>query len=143
MPDASFTAPTWPKFCGLDALGLGVTGQRREGERTVLACRAVEPDQWCHGCGGQGRPCGTIKRRLAHVPFGTRPTALVITVRRYRCAHCVRVWRQDTILAAPARAKISRAWVLWALEALVVEHLTVSRIAKRLDVAWDTANTVV
>jgi transposase len=33
--------------------------------------------------------------------------------------------------------------VRWALEALVVQHLTVARVAQALDVAWDTANDAV
>ena len=62
----------------------------------------------------------TVVRRLAHEPFGWRPTTLLVTVRRYRCTGCGRVWRQDTTAAAPPRAKISRAGLRWALEGLVV-----------------------
>jgi transposase len=53
------------------------------------------------------------------------------------------VWRQDTSQAAEPRAKISRAGLAWALVAVVVQHLTVSRIAEGLAVAWDTANDAV
>ncbi len=38
---------------------------------------------------------------------------------------------------------LSRRGLRWALEALVVQHLTVTRIAEGLDVAWDTANDAV
>ena len=66
-----------------------------------------------------------------------------MTVRRYRCTGCGRVWRQDTSKAAPPRARISRAGLRWALEALVCQHLTVARVADGLAVAWDTANDAV
>ena len=84
-----------------------------------------------------------VTRALAHEPFGWRPTTLLVRVRRYRCTGCRRVWRQDTSQAAEPRAKISRAGLAWALVALVVQHLTVSRIAEGLAVAWDTANDAV
>lgn len=82
-------------------------------------------------------------RRLAHEPFGWRPTLLLITVRRYRCAECGHVWRQDTSKAAEPRAKLSRRALRWALEGLVVAHLTVARIAEALAVSWNTANDAV
>ena len=53
------------------------------------------------------------------------------------------MWRQDTTAAAEPKAKLSRAAVRWALEALVVQHLTVARVAEGLAVAWDTANDAV
>ena len=64
-------------------------------------------------------------------------------VRRYRCGHCRRTWRQDTTNAAAPRAKISRGGVGWALKAIVVDHLTVSRAAAGLGVSWHTANTAI
>ena len=84
-----------------------------------------------------------VQRALAHEPFGWRPTTLLVTVRRYRCTGCGHVWRQDTTAAAAPRAKISRAGLRWALEGLVVAHLTVARVAEGLAVAWDTANDAV
>ena len=53
------------------------------------------------------------------------------------------MWRQDTTAAAEPKAKLSRAAVRWALEALVLQHLTVARVAEGLAVAWDTANDAV
>ena len=64
-------------------------------------------------------------------------------MRRYRCAGCGHVWRQDTTRAAEPRAKLSRRGLRWALEGIVVQHLTVARVAEGLDVAWDTANNAV
>jgi hypothetical protein len=53
------------------------------------------------------------------------------------------VWRHDTDQAAPARAKISRTGLAWALKALVVDHATISVIAAKLAVSWHTANDAI
>ena len=108
MPDASFACPDLTTFCGLDDLGLEVTGQRLEPDRAVLACRAVERDRWCRRCGCEGVPRDRVTRALAHEPFGWRPTTLLVTVCRYRCSGCFHVWRQDTSKAAEPRAKLTR-----------------------------------
>ncbi len=144
--DATFACPDLTTFCRLDGLGLEVTGQRLEPDRAVLACQVVSSDpgdRWCRRCGCEGTARDTVVRELAHEPFGWRPTTLAVTVRRYRCAGCRRVWRQDTTAVAEPKAKLSRAAVRWALEALVVQHLTVARVAQGLAVAWDTANDAV
>ncbi|WP_454778013.1 ISL3 family transposase [Georgenia muralis] len=143
MPDATFARPDLTTFARLDELGLDVVGQRLEPDRAVLACRVVEPDGWCRRCGCEGVPRDTVTRRLAHEPLGWRPTTLEITVRRYRCTGCGHVWRQDTTAAAEPRAKLSRRGLRWALEAIVVQHLTVARVAEGLGVSWNTANTAV
>ncbi|MDT7640021.1 MAG: hypothetical protein QOC83_4309, partial [Pseudonocardiales bacterium] len=64
-------------------------------------------------------------------------------VRRYRCTSCGHVWRQDTTLAAEPRAKLCRRGLRWALEAIVVQHLTIARVAEALGVAWNSANVAV
>ena len=143
MPHATFACPDLTTFARLDDLGLEVTGQRIEPDRAVLACRVVEDDDWCRRCGCQGRPRGSVIRRLAHEPFGWRPTELEITVRRYRCTGCGHMWRQDTTAAAEPRARLSRRAIRWALESLVIAHLTMARVAEGLAVAWGTANTAV
>jgi len=130
-------------FCRLNELGLEATGQRLEPAGAVLACRVVEPDRWCRRCGCEGTARGTVVRRLAHEPLGWRPTTLEVTVRRYRCTGCGHVWRQDTSLAAEPRAKLSRRGLAWALEGIVIAHLTVARVAEGLGVAWNTANDAV
>ena len=84
-----------------------------------------------------------MTRQLAHEPLGWRPTTLLVTIRRYRCTGCGHVWRQDTSLAAEPRAKLSRRGLRWALEGIVVAHLTVARVADGLGVAWNTANDAV
>ena len=143
MLDATFACPDLTTFCRLDELGLEVTGQRLEPDRAVLACRVVEPDQWCRRCGCEGAPRDSVVRRLAHEPWGWRPTTLLVTVRRYRCSECGHVWRQDMSRAAEPRAKLSRRGLRWALEGIVCQHLTVARVAEGLGVAWGTANDAV
>ena len=147
MPDATaeagFACPDLTTFARLDDLGLEVVGQRLDPGGAVLACRVVEPDLWCRRCGCEGTPRDTVLRRLAHEPWGWRPTTLLVTVRRYQCTGCEHVWRQDTSKAAAPRAKLSRRGLRWALEGIVCQHLTVARVAEGLGVAWNTANDAV
>ncbi|QBJ20475.1 ISL3 family transposase [Kocuria marina subsp. indica] len=143
MPHATFVSPDLTTFTRLDELGLEVIGQHVEPNQAVLACRVANPDPWCRRCGCEGTPRGSVVRRLAHEPFGWRPTVLLITVRRYRCSECGHVWRQDMSKAAEPRSKLSRRALRWALEALVVDHLTIARIAESLAVSWNTANDAV
>ena len=85
----------------------------------------------CRRCGAEGAVRDSVVRRLAHEPFGWRPTTLEVTL------------RQDTTAAAEPRAKISRGGLRWALVGIVCQHLTVARIAEALDVSWNCANTAV
>ena len=71
-----------------------------------------------------------MTRQLAHESLGWRPTTLLVRVCRYRCTGCGHVWRQDTSKPADPRAKLSRRGLRWALEGIVVQHLTVARIAQ-------------
>lgn len=120
-----------------------MTGQRLTADRVVLACRIAAEDRWCRRCGEEGSPRDSVTRTLAHEPFGWRPTTLLVTIRRYRCAGCACVWRQDTGVAAEPRARLSRRVLRWALEALVCQHLSVARVAEALAVSWNTADNAV
>ncbi|WP_026551087.1 ISL3 family transposase [Arthrobacter sp. Br18] len=143
MPNPTFTTPDLTTFCSLDELGLVAVGQHLDPNRAVLECRVVEPDGWCRRCGVEGVPRDTVVRELAHEPFGHRPTTLLVRVRRYQCSGCRRVWRQDTSKAARPREKISRGGLRWALAGVVVDHLTVTRVAAGLGVSWSAANDAV
>jgi len=143
VPHPTFTTPDVTSFCRLDELGLVAVGQRLEVDRAVIECRVLEPDRWCRRCGAEGVPRDTVTRRLAHEPFGHRPTVLVVRVRRYACSGCGRIWRQDTARVAPPRAKISHGGLGWALRGIVVDHLTVTRVAAGLGVSWSAANDAV
>lgn len=143
MLHATFATPDLTLFCRLNELGLEAVGQRIEPERAVIECRIAQRDPWCRGCGSQALSRGTDVRLLAHEPFGHRPTTLLVRVRRYKCAGCGRCWREDLTAAAPERAKLSRRGMRWALEGIVLDHLTVSRVAAGLGVSWHTANDAV
>ena len=142
-PAAGFTRADLTTFCRRGEPGLEVTGQRPEPGRAVLACRVPGPGQWCRRRGCEGLVRDTVIRQLAREPPGWRPATLAVTIRRYRCAGCPHVWRQDTTLAAGPRAKLPRRGLRRALEAIVARHLTVARIAEGLSVAWNTAGDAV
>ena len=143
MPNAPLSLPDLDAFCGLDGLGLTATGQRVELDRAVLDCRILETDEWCHLCGQAGVPRGTVARTIVHVPLGWQPTMLQVRVRRYRCGDCCRVWRQDTTTAAAARTKLSRDAVYWALKSVVIDRMSIARVAANLGTAWHTVNHAV
>jgi len=143
VDNATFLAPDLDSFCRLDELGLNAIGQHLGPDRAVLECRVAEVDPWCRGCGGQALSRGTQVRGLAHVPFGHRPTTLLVRVRRFLCPGCGRRWRENLEQAAPARSKLTRAAMRWALCAIVVDHQSMSRVAAGLCVAWHTANDAV
>ena len=143
MLHATFATPDLTVFCRLDELGLVAVGQRLAPDRAVIECRVAEPDPWCRGCGSRALSRGTDTRQLAHEPFGHRPTMLLVRVRRYKCSGCGRSWREDLTAAAAERAKLSRRGMRWALEGIVIDHLTVSRVAAGLGVSWHTANDAV
>lgn len=139
----TFTIPDLTTFCRLDELGLEAVGQLIEADRATIECRVVNDDPWCRKCAAEGVPRDTVMRRLAHEPFGRRPTTLLVRVRRYRCAHCRRTWRQDMTKVASPRAEISRLGLEWALRGVVIDHLTVTRVAAGLGVSWSAANAAV
>lgn len=143
MLHATFATPDLTVFCRLDELGLVAVGQWLAPDRAVIECRVAEPDPWCRGCGSRALSRGTDTRQLAHEPFGHRPTMLLVRVRRYKCSGCGRSWREDLTAAAAERAKLSRRGMRWALEGIVIDHLTVSRVAAGLGVSWHTANDAV
>ena len=141
--NATFVRRDLTTFTRLDELGLEAVGQHVKRERAMLACRVVEPDQWWRRCGCEGTARDTVTGQLAHEPFGWRPTVLVVRLRRYRCGACGHLWRQDMSKAGQPRSKLSRRALRWALEGLVVAHLTVARITEGLAVSWNTANDAV
>ena len=145
MPETTFTAPDLTIFLGLDTLGLTAVGQHLTAECALIECRMQigVDDPFCKACGAQGQACGTVARRLAHVPAGWRPTQLLVRLRRFACTHCCRVWRQDTSTLAEPRARLTRSAVEWGLRALALECMSVSRVAAALGISWHTANNAI
>ena len=130
-------------FCRLDRLGLTVTGQLVEPDHTVLTCIPTTPAVSCAGCDGPGARYDTVVRRLAHVPYGWKPTILEVLVPRYRCRGCRRVWRHPITAAAPSKGKLSRDAILLAVKQVVIDRLSVARVAANLGVGWNTCNDAI
>ena len=84
-----------------------------------------------------------MTRRVAHVPFGWKPTILEVLAPRYRCRPCQQVWRHDLRVAAPARGKLSRDAITLAVKSVVIDRMSIARIAANLGVAWNTAHDAV
>jgi transposase len=143
MSNATFSAPDLDSFCLLDKMGLEATGQAVDVDHSVIEAVTRAPDRWCRGCGVEGAARDTEARRLAHVPLGWRPTVLLVRVRRYWCANCGTVWREDLSRVAAPRSKLTRQAVLWALKSVVMDRLAIARVAANLGVSWHTANRAV
>ena len=137
------TPPCLDSFCRLDRLGLSVPSQIIAEDHTVLICCPTTPANTCPGCGGRGARHDTVVRRLAHVPFGWKPTVLEVQVPRYRCLPCGRVWRHDLRVAAPTRGKLSRDAITLAVKHIVIDRLSIARIAAILGVAWNTCSDAI
>lgn len=60
----------------LDELGLEAVWQYLDADRAVVECRVFDDDGRCREHGAEGVPRDTVARRLAHEPFGCRPTIL-------------------------------------------------------------------
>lgn len=151
-PPAGGFDPVDPdRLLGLDVLGLAATGQKiiDSGGRQVLwvQCRPVleagDERLFCACCGAMGRRKGTDARILAHAPTCGRVTRLLVRVPELTCQHCRRVWRVDMTSAAEPRGLLTHGAVRWALEAVAVDNMAISRVAARLAVSWDTANDAV
>ena len=137
------TPPCLDTFCRLDRLGLSVTAQRVEPDHTVLRCRPTTPPSPCPGCAGPGVRHDAVLRRLAHVPFGWKPTILEVVVPRYRCVPCRRIWRHSITAAAPSKGKLSRDAIMLAVKSIVVDRMSIARVAANLGVAWNTASDAI
>ena len=112
-------------------------------DHSVLVCAPTTSAGPCPTCAGPGARHDTVVRKLAHVPFGWKPTILQVLVPRYRCRPCGRVWRHDLRAAAPTRGKLSRDAVTLAVKHIVIDRLSIARIAAILGVAWNTCSDAI
>src|SRR5690554_4157327 len=142
MSNLTFSSPDLSSFCQLNNLGLVATGQHLCAERAVIECRFTKAPEPCPKCGAAGVSRGTVDRHLAHTPYGQRPTTLLLRIRRWRCI-CGCFWHEDTSSAAPPRSKLSYGAMRWALATIVLDDLSISRIANHLGVAWHTVNSAI
>ena len=137
------TPPCLDTFCRLERFGLSVTAQHVEPDHTVLRCRPTTPPLPCPGCARPGVRHDTVLRRLAHVPLGWKPTILEVVVPRYRCWPCRRIWRHSITAAAPSKGKLSRDAIMLAVKSIVVDRMSIARVAANLGVAWNTASDAI
>ena len=130
-------------FCRLDRLGLTAIDMDVQPDHSVVVCRPTTPAGKCPDCGGPGRCHDRVVRKIAHVPYGWKPTILKILVPRYRCFDCHRVWRHDVSAAAPSRSKLSRDAITFAVKLIVIDRCSVAVAARQIGVQWNTANTAI
>ncbi|MFN8073783.1 MAG: hypothetical protein U0Q15_00015 [Kineosporiaceae bacterium] len=138
--DATFTGHDLTTFTRVNGLGPRVVGQQVSGERAVLACRMVAEGLWCRRCGCEEVVLGSVRRRLALEPFGWRVRALDVVDRRYRRA---RVRGRCGARTPPQRRRRGPVVPGSGLHALVVERMSIVRIAAGVGVSWNAANTAV
>jgi transposase-like protein len=120
-----------------------MTGQQIGDYHSLLRCRVL---QWPENCA-----TSAARKACPVTPWcASRPTSRwagdrrsCTSVRRYRCTGCGHIWRQDTTIAAASRAKLSRHVVLWALKSVVIDRLSIARVAGGLGVTWHTVNDAV
>lgn len=143
MSKPTFSTPNLDAFCLLNTYGVTVTGQHLNQHQAALECRVVDRDNFCRQCGGQARIRGSLIRKVTHVPLGWRPTQLHLRLRRYRCDDCACVWQQNTTSIVAPEAKLSHAAALWALKSVVIDRLSIARVADNLGVSWHIANDAV
>ncbi|BDA65741.1 hypothetical protein MANAM107_25750 [Actinomyces capricornis] len=86
---------------------------------------------------------GTDARVLAHAPAWGRVARLLVRVPEIACRRCRRTWRLDISAAAQPRGLLARGSIRWALQAVAIDNMAVSRVAARLGVLWDTAKDAV
>lgn len=143
MAKPTFSAPDIDALCMLDSYGVTVMGQYVTAKQIAFESRILEADNFCRHCGGQARIRGTLVRKVTHVPIGWRPTQLHLRLRRYRCDDCSRVWQQDTTSVVATGEKLSYPAALWALKSVVIDRVSIARVADNLGVSWHTANDAV
>lgn len=137
------TPPCLDTFCRLDRLGLSVMAQQVEPDHTVLRCRPTTLPSPCPSCGVPGVRHDAVLRRLAHVPLGWKPTILEVVIPRYRCWSCRRVWRHSIEAAVLSKGKLSRDAVMLAVKSVVIDRMSIARVAANLGVAWNTASDAI
>ena len=119
----------------LGPLGLRATGQRlADGGELVVEARPViapvDERLFCASCGAMGRRKGTDARVLAHAPTTGRVTRLLVRVPRIACQLCRRTWRVDISSVAGPRSILTRSAAAWALEAVALDNMAVSRAGR-------------
>lgn len=104
---------------------------------------SVEPDvvaAGCPGCGVLAQARGRQVHELADAPAFGLPVRLRCSKRLWRCAEpgCPVISFSEQYPFAPARARLTARAVSWAAGMLRTDDTTVSALARRLGVGWNT-----
>lgn len=78
MHHSIYTPANFMTFTNLDWLGPAAIGQHLRAAKAKVLCEVTNSDPWCRTCGDTGSHRDTVISRLAHEPFGCRPTVLAI-----------------------------------------------------------------
>ncbi len=139
----SVTAANLDTFARVDVLGLEVEAQQVWPDKAVLFCKPTLPDDTCPDCGEKGGWHDSFVRWFTHLPVGRAATMLQVTAPRYHCRGCGKVWRHRLRTVAKTRGKLTHTAVWWALQAVVLDHSSISAVAAVLQSAWGTVHDAV
>lgn len=134
---------------GLDRLGLNPVSQRHvtSGSRAgvwLIGCDSTdETARYCSECGAAGRVRSSWRRRFTHVPVGQNAVHLMVRVRRYECAACVRSWADNLTRIADEGRRLTDQAVWWACAEVVLKSKSVLACARDLHCSWGVLNRAV
>ena len=132
-------------ICRTVELGVTITGAASAQELTWIDCRPVEPDPTCPKCGDPGALRDHVDRIVTDLPVVGHPTRLRINLPRFTCSNndCTAVvFRQNIDHVAAPKASTTRRCARWILQRMAIDKMSISAIAKALQLSWDTVHSV-
>jgi transposase len=94
----------------------------------------------CSACGSREVVSrGEVERRFRSLPIGSRPTVVILPIRRVECRQCGLV-RQVKIPFADSRRSYTKAFERYALE--LSKRMTIRDVAAHLGVSWDVIKDI-
>src|SRR5271167_1180860 len=94
----------------------------------------------CSACGSREVVSrGEVERRFRSLPIGSRPTVVILPIRRVECRQCGLV-RQVKIPFADSRRSYTKAFERYALE--LSKRMTIRDVAAHLGVSWDVIKEI-
>jgi hypothetical protein len=98
-----------------------------------------------HGCARHGAYRDTVVRCVSDVPVVGHPLRLRVRVPLYRCtmSDCSReVFAHNTDRPAGPGWSTTRRCARYVVRRLMIDHMTVSAMARELGLCWDTINAI-
>jgi len=139
----STCCPVADVICRTAELGVSITGASvDDDDMTVIEACPVDKQGFCPSCGAEGRLRDHVVRELVDIPAVGHPTRLRIRLGRYRCVHdeCAQRIFQQRLAAAEPGAKTTRRCTRWILQRLAIDKMSVSAVARALNLGWDLVN---